>query len=73
MSLLAALALAASAPQPAPRDSVRPLVQATATVRILSGVRVPLDGSPSADLPRLRDSVIRGETGSQAVRLIEFE
>jgi len=71
MFLLAAAALAASAPQEAPRHSA--VVQATATVRVISGVRLRLDGQVNADAPPARDSIIHTEGVAHSARLIEFE
>jgi hypothetical protein len=53
MIALFALAVAASATPPAPL-STGPVVQARATVRIVSGVRLKLDGSANGDAPRPR-------------------
>jgi hypothetical protein len=71
MSVLALVASTAVEPS----RTQRPLVQAIATVRIVSGARVILDGRPAEDLPRPRDSMIRltpGQDLAQA-RLVEFE
>ncbi len=72
MLALAALAMAVSAPQPAPVP-IGPAVEARATVRIVSGVRLKLDGSINADVPAPRDTTLRSSGLSQPARLIEFE
>jgi len=73
MLLLAAVPLAASAPQDAPRHSTGAVAQATATVRVISGVRVQLDGQPSPDAPIARDTVVHTDGAVRTVKLIEFE
>lgn len=78
MFLLAAAAIAASAaPASAgtgtPPQSPRTVVQARATVRILSGARLRLDGSPNVEAPVARETVIRANGTSQPAKLIEFE
>lgn len=72
MLALAALAMAASAPQPTP-VSIGPEVQARATVRIVSGVRLKLDGSVNVDAPAPRDTMVQSLGEPQPARLIEFE
>ncbi len=77
MFLLAAAAIAASSPGSAPERtpvaSVRATASATASVRILSSVGIRW-GEPSADLPRMRLTQLRGSGGDlQPIRLIEFE
>lgn len=73
MFLLAAAAVAAtlsigSAPTPPVT------VQATATVRIISGVRLRLDSATNANAPKAHDSVVTTTDGLQHdARLIEFE
>lgn len=73
MFLLAAAALASSAAQDGPRQPVRPLVQAVATVRIVSGMRLHLNGQANPQAPAPREYVIRSENGPQPAQLIEFE
>jgi len=69
--LAAAAAIAASAPaSSAPPPAV---VQATATVRILSGVRLKLDSTTNTDAPAAHDSVVSTNGTQQPARLIEFE
>ena len=73
LMLAAAAAIVASpteAPQPRPASA---LVQATASVRILSSVTIRWNET-SADLPRLRLTLIRDANGGlKPIRLIEFE
>lgn len=72
MLLFAAAAIAAT--PPAGRLSTPPVVvQATATVRIISGVRLKLDSPTNADAPQAHDSVVVTEGTPRAARLIEFE
>lgn len=73
MLLPAAVALAASAPQGAPRQSIGAVAQVTATVRVISGVRVQLDGQPSPDAPIARDTIVHTDGTVRTVKLIEFE
>jgi hypothetical protein len=70
--LLVAAAIAASAPQ-LPRRIAAPPIQATATVRILSGVRLHLGEHQGRDGFIARDSMIRTGGSSQPAKLIEFE
>ena len=70
--LLVAAAIAVSAPQ-LPRQTAAPAIQATATVRILAGVRLRLGERHSGDGFTARDSVLRTAGASQAAKLIEFE
>lgn len=70
--LLYAAAIAASAPasgRPAPAV----VAEATATVRIVSGVRLKLDSTINADAPVAHDSKVKAEGKLQPARLIEFE
>lgn len=72
-----AIAAAAVANSPAPASRpVAPLVQARATVTILSGARLHLgphwtNGHGHDDII-WRDSVIRGPAGDQPAKLFEF-
>ena len=72
MLTLLASAILASAPQAGP---VRPLVQAQATVRIVRGVTLRLDGRSNPDAPPPRSVMIELERGTAkvAASLIEFE
>lgn len=73
MLWLAAAALAASAPHSPSGERVGPSVQAIATVRILSGVQLKLDGQANPEAPPARESSIRAEGSSKRVILIQFE
>lgn len=72
MLALVAFAAVVSAPQPQP-VSTGPTVQARATVRIVSGVRLRLDGTVNAAAPAPRDATIRTADAVQPARLIEFQ
>lgn len=70
--LLFAASIAASAPassRPAPAVAL----EATATVRIVSGVPLKLDSPINPDAPPAHDSRIKAEGRLQPARLIEFE
>jgi hypothetical protein len=67
-----ALAIAASASPGAPL-SVAPAIQARAMVRIVSGVRLRLDGRHRVGVPKPRNSTISANGEQQAAKLIEFE
>ena len=70
--LVASAALVASAP--ADRGPTAAAVQARATVRIISGVRLKLDSPTNPDAPPAHDAVVVATDGSrQPARLIEFE
>ena len=75
MLLLLASAIAASVPQGTAPSPARPQVQATATVRIVSGMQLRMDGRPNPHAPRPRPAMIELERGTAkvAARLIEFE
>jgi predicted subunit of tRNA(5-methylaminomethyl-2-thiouridylate) methyltransferase len=73
MLLLAAAAIAVSAPDSAPRTAVAPTVQARATVRILAGTRIRFEGRRDRATPSLRAAQIRTLEGRQPAQLIEFE
>ena len=71
MMLLAAAALATTPPLGHP---VGVVVQATATIRIVTAVRLKLDAPANDGAPPSRDSVIKLPDGSTgAARLIEFQ
>ena len=73
MFLLAAAAIAASAPGIAPARPASATVRATASVRIISGASIHWDRA-SGDLPRMRVTQLRSASGErQPIRLIEFE
>lgn len=70
--LLFAAAIAASGP--ASSRPARPVVaEATATVRIVSGVQLKLDSAMNAGAPPAHDSKVKAEGKLQPARLIEFE
>lgn len=72
--LLLAAAIAATAPasSSAPQPPVG--VQATATVRIISGVRLKLDSATNTDAPPAHDSIVTTTDGTaHPARLIEFQ
>ena len=73
MLLLAAAAIAVSAPDSASRTAVAPVVQARAAVRILSGTRIRFEGGLDRETPPLRPARIRAPNGQQPAQLIEFE
>ena len=70
--LLAAAAVSNPAPPPSPR-SAPVVVQATATVRIISGVRLSLDSTTNEGAPTAHQSTIAANGERQPARLIEFE
>jgi hypothetical protein len=71
MMLLAAAALATS---PAQSHSMTVVSQATATIRIVTAVRLKLDASTNDGAPPSRETVVRLPDGSTgAARLIEFQ
>jgi hypothetical protein len=73
MFLLAAV-IATTAPASGAAPSPAVAVQATATVRILSGVRLKLDSPDNAGAPPAHDSVVTTKDGTaQPARLIEFQ
>lgn len=71
------LALPALATAPLAQSHIAPprqasaVVQATATIRVIAGVRLTLDGSANADAPPPRDSTV-GPTGAP-IKVIEFQ
>ena len=73
MLLLAAAAIAVSAPDSAPRTAAAPVVQARATVRILNGTRIRFEVGQDRETPPLRPARIRAPDGPQPAQLIEFE
>jgi hypothetical protein len=72
MIALFALAAVASATPPAPL-STGPVAQARATVRIVSGVRLKLDGSANGDAPPPRETIIVAGGQPHPASLIEFQ
>lgn len=73
MFVLAA-ALAATAPPSSAPATAHVAVQATATVRIISGVRLKLDSATNADAPPAHDGLVTTNDGTaHPARLIEFQ
>ncbi|HEY7006683.1 MAG TPA: hypothetical protein VH392_09395 [Sphingomicrobium sp.] len=71
MVLLALVAVAsATPPDRAPTPAVG---HATASVRIVSGVRLKLDSPTNPDAPPAHDSTVTTDGKEQPARLIEFE
>jgi hypothetical protein len=73
MLLLAAAVAAVSAPPNAPSPHVAASAQATAMVRIISGVELRLDGRNSSDVPAPRNTVFTTGGVQQPAKLIEFQ
>lgn len=72
--LIATAAVAAAAAAPPPERALRPVVaQATASVRIVSGVRLKLDSPTNANAPRAHDAKVSVNGEEKPARLIEFE
>ncbi len=69
--LAAAAAIAASSPTPS--RTAAPVVQATATVRILSGARLSLGATRNGEGFSARAAVLRTAGATQQAMLIEFE
>jgi hypothetical protein len=70
MLMLAAAALATNPPEPRPAA----IAEASVTIRIVSGVRLKLDGSPNPGAPAARGSIIKARDGtSHPAKLIEFQ
>jgi hypothetical protein len=70
MLLFAAAALTMTPPEP----HLSAVAQATATIRVVSGVTLKLDGSPNPGAPRAHDSTVKSADGtSRPVKLIEFQ
>lgn len=70
--LLFAAAIAASAPASS-RPAPAVVAEATATVSIVSGVRLKLDSPTNADAPPAHDSKVEAEGKLKPARLIEFQ
>ncbi|HEY6049436.1 MAG TPA: hypothetical protein VIV07_10375 [Sphingomicrobium sp.] len=51
----------------------RVVVQAQATVRIVQGVQLKLDGATNADAPAPHETTVDSNGSAQPARLIEFE
>jgi hypothetical protein len=73
MLLLAAAAIAASAPQPPASGSVAARVQARVTIRILAGATVRFGEAGSQNQAVERTTIVRTEGSVQAVKLMEFQ
>jgi len=72
--LLIAAAIASALPLDASSPSARPVVQARATVRIVSAVRIQWDQQASGgEIPQARETVVQTTQGPQPAKLIEFE
>jgi hypothetical protein len=75
MFLIAAAAIASSIPRAPPAMmSAGASVQATATIRVISGVRVSFGTAQSGtDVPRARQTVVKTGDSQQPATLIEFQ
>lgn len=73
MLLFAVASIVASAPTDAPRATGGALVQATATIRIISGARLSFHAPNEHGIPHARNSMINTPEGRQPARLIEFQ
>ena len=75
MFLIAAVAIISPVLQAPPRMmSAGVSVQATATIRVISGVRVSFGAEPSsADVPQPRQTVVKIGDSQQPAKLIEFQ
>ena len=73
MFWLAAAILTTGIPHSASSTPTGAIIQARATVRIISGARIHLDGQASADTPPASDGVVHTEGAPQPARLIEFQ
>jgi hypothetical protein len=70
----AAAAASGLAGSPSGTASAPVVVQAVATVRIVSGVRLKLDAVANEGAPKARDSIVKLKDGTeQPARLIEFQ
>lgn len=69
--LAAAAALAGSSLSPHPASAT---VQATATIRIVTAVRIRFDAETNAGAPSARNTVLRSSDGKASpAKLIEFQ
>ena len=73
MLWLAAAAMIAATQQNAASQPVRAVVQAQATVRIISAARIRPDGDTGAGAPAPSYGVVHTEGTPQPARLIEFQ
>jgi len=73
MIILAAAAVALTISQPSSLG-VSATARATATIRVVTAVRLKLDGSDNPGVPPFRKAVVRSSDGStQEAKLIEFQ
>ena len=73
MLWLAAAAATIATPGPG-SGAARPVaVEARATVRIISGVRLKLGSTTNSDAPPAHDSIVTTNGAQQPARLIEFQ
>jgi hypothetical protein len=74
MVLLAATSLATSSPQQPTHSPAAAAVQATATVRVVTGVVIKLGARANADAPPTQETVIHSADGSAVpAKLVEFQ
>jgi hypothetical protein len=75
MFLIAAAAIVSPLPQAQPTMmSVGASVQATATIRVISGVRVSFGAEQTGtDVPKPRQTVVKTGDSLQPAKLIEFQ
>jgi len=74
MYVLAAAAILAASPQSAPVQHATVTAQATATIRIISGVVLRLgEGARSGYAPQAQDTVVHTDGAIHPAKLIEFE
>jgi hypothetical protein len=75
MFLIAAAAIISPVPQAPPTMmSAGASVQATATIRVISGVRVSFGAEQSGtDVPQQRQTVVKVGDSQQPAKLIEFQ
>lgn len=70
--IAAAAAIVAHTP-PTEAPLRRVVAEATATVRIVSGVRLKLDSEANPDAPPVHDSIVTADGTRRKAQLIEFE
>jgi len=74
MMLWLAAAVATIAAPASGNGATHPVsVEARATVRIISGVRLKLDSTTNADAPPAHDGIVTTNGTQQPARLIEFQ
>lgn len=73
MLWLIATAAAATAAPPQESRPAPVVAQASATVRIISGVRISFDSPDNPDAPPAHDSTVTTDGTQKPARLIEFE